>query len=129
MIMYELSSEFDVSRRIGWEDVDLGVHIDEVMDYLRQAQGVLSMDARADLDTGRVHLVMRYESLVTDDPEHLGCTLLGVAIRASGGAHQGLLPLSEEAGVKPDRHQRSGLRIPTWNIRNVASAETSTDLR
>ena len=126
MIMYELRCEFDVARRIGWDDDDLARHVDDVLDTLRQGQGVLSMDIDAHMDTGRVHLCVRFESLTTEDPQHHGSLLLGVAIRKSGAMHQGLLPLSEEAVLRPERGQWSGLRTPVWNVRQLAVAESTT---
>lgn len=126
MTTYELDVEFDITRRIGWSDEDLADHIDDVFDRLRQATGVLSMDAEADLDTGRSHIAIRYRSLVEDDHEQLGRSLLGVAIRSSGGDHRGLLPFAQEAAVKPDRNQWSGLRTPTWNVRQVNTSVVST---
>ena len=126
MTLYELRCEFDVARRIGWADEDLARHVDEVLDTLRQGKGVLSMDVDAHMDTGRVHLSVRFESLTTDDPQHHGSALLGVAIRRSGAMHDGLLPLGEEALLRPERGQWSGLRTPLWTVRQVSVAETST---
>lgn len=118
MTPYEISFEFDVTRRIGWSDELLGEHIDDVFDRLRQADGVREMDADADLDSGRTHLALRYMTFA-DDPERHGRVLLGVAIRSCGGGHRGLLPFAEEAAVKPERNQWSGLRVPSWNVRQV----------
>ena len=122
---YRLECEFDIVRRIGWSDDDLGLHIDDVFDRLHQANGVDGIDARADLDTGRSIIEVRYEASRDEDPEHLGRTTLGVAIRASGGTHNGLLPFGEEAGLRPDRPQWSGLRTPSWNVRQVTIEEDS----
>ena len=129
MIMYALEGEFDVARRIGWSDDDLARHVDDVLDRLRQGQGVLSMDVEANMDSGRVALSVRFESLTTDDPKHYGALLRGVAIRASGAMHEGLLPIGEEAVLRPDRRQRSGLRTPVWNVRQLKASETSTGPR
>lgn len=126
MIAYELQCEFDITRRIGWSDEALGEHIDGVFDRLHQAKGVLSMDATADLDTGRSTITLRHTTLTDDDPEILGRRILSVAIRSCGGGHRGLLPFAEEAAVKPERNSWSGLRVPTWNVRQVNTAEVST---
>ena len=126
MIAYELTCEFDITRRIGWSDEALGEHIDAVFDRLHQATGVLSMDASADLDTGRATITMRHTTLTEDDPEMLGRRTLSVAIRSCGAGHGGLLPFSEEASVKPERNSWSGLRTPTWNVRQVTTAQVST---
>jgi hypothetical protein len=126
MITYELAIEFDVTRRIGWSDDDLGRHIDDVFERLHQARGMLSIDGTADLDTGRSVIAMRYTDLLEDDPEHAGRVILGVAIRACGAGHQGLLPFAEEARARPERNQWSGLRTPMWSVRQVTTSEVST---
>jgi len=118
MERFLLIFEFDVIRRIGWSDEELGDHIDTVIDRLRQADGVRSMDAKADLDTGRTTLELRYLTF-SDEPEQHGRILTGVAIRSCGAGHNGLLAFSEEAKVKPERNQWSGLRTPSWNTRQA----------
>lgn len=118
MERFVLTFEFDVIRRIGWSDEELGEHIDTVIDRLRQADGVRSMDAEADLDTGRTTLELRFLTF-SDEPEQHGKILTGVAIRSCGAAHNGLLTFAEEAKVKPDRNQWSGLRTPSWNTRQA----------
>lgn len=115
---YRLGCEFDVVRRIGWSDEDLGVHIDAVFDRLHQADGVKAVEAEADLDSGRTAVSVTLTT-VDNEPRHVACVVLGVAIRSCGGAHIGLLPLGEEAVVRPKRNQWSGLRTPTWRIRQV----------
>lgn len=127
MITYELAIEFDITRRIGWTDEDLADHIDEVFDRLHQARGMLSVDGEADLDTGRSTVTLRYRNLVDDEAEHTGRTMLSVAVRSCGGGHRGLLPFSQEASVKPERNQWSGLRIPVWNVRQVTASRVSTE--
>ncbi len=118
MDAYKLQCEFDVTRRIGWSDEDLGEHLDKVLDRLHQADGVKAVEVEADLDAGRTTLSLTLATL-EDDPRHLACTVLGVAIRSCGGTHIGLLRLSEEAVVRPDRYQWSGLRSPTWLVRQI----------
>lgn len=126
MDTYELEIEFDITRRIGWSDEELGTHVDEVFERLHQAKGMLSMDAEANLDTGRSHITIRYTDVPDDDAEPVGRALLGVAIRSCGGGHRGLLPFGQEAALKPERNQWSGLRIPLWNVRQVTLSEVST---
>ena len=127
MTTYELAIEFDITRRIGWSDEDLGEHIDSVFDRLHQANGVVAMDGTANLDTGRSHITVRYGDVDEEDADHAGRALLGVAIRSCGGGHSGLLPFGEEATLKPQRGQWSGLRTPMWNVRQVTATEVSTD--
>jgi len=124
MATYQLACEFDIMRRIGWSDEELGEHIDEVFDRLHQADGVKEVEAEADLDSGRATVSMTITTF-DDDPRHLACVVLGVAIRSCGGTHVGLLPMGEEAIVKPQRNQWSGLRTPTWGIRQVDIEEES----
>jgi hypothetical protein len=123
MATYQMQCEFDIVRRIGWSDEDLGLHIDDVFDRLQQARVVLGMEADADLDSGRALIVIRYDEKTDDEPEHTGRATLGVAIRSSGGGHRGLLPFAEEASVKPERNSWSGLRTPTWNVRQVTTSK------
>jgi hypothetical protein len=113
-----LGCEFDIVRRIGWSDEELGEHIDTVFDRLHQADGVKGVEAEADLDSGRTVMSMTITTF-DDDPRHMACAVLGVAIRSCGGTHVGLLPMGEEAIVRSQRNQWSGLRTPTWRIRQV----------
>ena len=122
---YRLECEFDIVRRIGWSDEDLGEHIDDVFDRLHQAAGVDGLDATADLDSGRSLIALHFEVGRDQDAERVGRATLGVAIRSAGGSHNGLLPFSEEASLKPDRNQWSGLRTPSWNVRQVNLTEDS----
>lgn len=121
---YQLGCEFDIVRRIGWSDEDLGVHIDEVFDRLHQADGVKEIEADANLDSGRTTVLMTITTF-DDEPRHVACSVLSVAIRSCGGVHVGLLSLGEEAIVRPQRNQWSGLRTPTWRIRQVDFFEDS----
>jgi hypothetical protein len=119
-----LGCEFDIVRRIGWSDEDLGLHIDSVFDRLHQADGVKGFEAEADLDSGRTVMSMTITTL-DDDPRHVACAVLGVAIRSCGGVHVGLLSIGEEGIVRPQRNQWSGLRTPTWRIRQVDFGDAS----
>ena len=122
---FQLGCEFDIVRRIGWSDEDLGEHIDTVFDRLHQADGVKAVEAEADLDSGRTVVSLTITTF-DDDPRHMACVVLGVAIRSCGGTHVGLLPLGEEAVVRPQRNQWSGLRTATWRIRQVTVGDDST---
>ncbi|GMR02131.1 MAG: hypothetical protein BMS9Abin20_0458 [Acidimicrobiia bacterium] len=118
MTLFHLTFQFDVVRRVGWADEELGDHIDTVIERLRQADGVRSIEAEGDLNTGRTNFTVRYMTF-GNEPEHHGRVLLGVAIRSCGAAHNGLLSFAEEAAVKPQSNQWSGLRTPSWNVRQV----------
>lgn len=121
MSEYELVCEFDITRRINWSDEELGVHIDAVMDSLHQAEGVDGVTAEANLDSGRTTMWIRF-STVEEDVQHYARAVLGVAVRANGGEHVGLLPLGEEGVFRAGRNQWSGLRTPSWKVRNVGIA-------
>jgi len=121
---YRLACEFDVVRRIGWSDEELGEHIDGVFERLHQADGVKGLEATADLDSGRTTMSLMV-STFDGDPRRITCAILGVAIRSCGGVHEGLLPLGEEAVVGPERNQWSGLRTPTWRVRQTDFNEES----
>ena len=126
MRKFQLGCEFDIVRRIGWSDEELGEHIDDVFDRLHQADVVREVEAKADLDSGRTTVSMML-STFDDDPRHMACVVLGVAIRSCGGSHVGLLPLGEEAVVRPERNQWSGLRTPTWRIRQMDFGEGAAE--
>ena len=115
---YRLECQFDVTRRIDWSDGDLGDHIDTVFDRLHQSDVVRAVEAEADLDTGRTTVSMTV-STFDDDPLHLACVVLGIAIRSCGAEHVGLLSLGEEGVLRPQRNQWSGLRTPSWNVRQT----------
>lgn len=115
---YDVECEFDIIRRIGWSDEDLAVHIDDIFDRLQQADAVEGMSVEADLDTGRSNVSVKI-STFDDEPSRVACAALGVAIRSCGAAHVGLLPLGDEATLRPAQSQWSALRIPTWHIRNI----------
>jgi hypothetical protein len=121
---YQFTCSFDIVRRVGWSDDDLGLHVDAVLDRLHQADGVTAVAVEADLDSGMADVSMVL-STFDDNPQHLASVVLGVAIRSSGGAHTGLLSLGEEAVVRPDRNQWSGLRTPTWWLRQADIEQTS----
>lgn len=122
---YRLECEFDVTRRIGWSDEDLGDHIDSVFDRLHQSDVVRAVEAQAELDTGRAKVSITV-STFDDDPLHLACIVLGVAIRSCGAEHVGLLSVGEEGVLRPQRNQWSGLRTPSWRVRQTDFDDTSS---
>lgn len=121
---YRLQCEFDIIRRINWSDEELGVHIDTVFDRLHQADGVKGVEAVADLDSGRATVSINVVTF-DDEPRRIACGVLAVAIRSCGGTHVGLLSMGEEAVVGPERNQWSGLRTPTWQVRQIDLTEES----
>ncbi len=122
---YRLECEFDVTRRIDWSDGDLGDHIDSVFDRLHQSDVVQAVDAQADLDTGRANISL-IVSTFDDDPLHLACVVLGIAIRSCAAEHVGLLSMGEEGVLRPQRNQWSGLRTPSWRVRQIDFDDTSS---
>ncbi|HSJ70319.1 MAG TPA: hypothetical protein VLA29_01605 [Acidimicrobiia bacterium] len=125
-MVFELRCEFVVSRRIDWVDDEFARHVDDVIERLHQAKGVVAVDVAADLDSGRLSILMTYSDVAEDDFEHAGSLLLAVAIRSCGGGHQGLLPFAEEASFKPETNQWSGLRVPTWEVRKRTAARATS---
>jgi hypothetical protein len=123
---YRLECEFDIMRRINWSDEELGRHIDGVFERLHQSDVVRGVAAQADLDSGRATVSMIIATF-DDDPRHLACVVLGVAIRSCGGEHVGLLPLGEEGVLRPERNQWSGLRTPSWMVRQTDFDDTPPD--
>lgn len=118
MQKYSLECEFDVTRRIGWSEDDLGTHIDEVVEYLRQSSDVTGIDVTADLENGRTTVTIDFASWEMHLYEHATGTV-AVAIRAAGGKHDGLLPFAEEAHLKQTAAGWSALRSPTWLLRRA----------
>ena len=127
MAVYELHCEFDVTRRIGWSDDDLGKHIDEVYGILHQGKDVLKIDTRADLDTGLTEMTLRFRDWLTDDPNHVGRVILGVAISAAGAEHEGLLPIGESSGSGTGAKRYRGIKLPRWKLRNATSSRALDD--
>ncbi len=121
---YRLVCDFDVKRRIGWSDDELGLHIDDVFERLRQSAEVTSIEAEADLDTGRVSMTIGVSSWEVNRNQHAR-TILSVALRATGARHEGIFSLSEESklmGAKTGSW--SALRGATWQLRRL-ELETS----
>ncbi len=118
MPTYSLECEFDVTRRIGWSENDLGTHIDEMVEYLRQNSDVTHIDVTADLDSGRTTATIAFVTSEIRLYEHATSTI-GVAIRAAGGKHEGLLSFGDEAHIKQDGIGFSALKSPTWLVRRA----------
>lgn len=114
---YMVTSEFDVTRRVGWDGTeDLAQHLDAVAERLRQSTDVTSIETDAHLDTGRVHLTIQFTSWEINRLEH-SRAVLGVAIRGAGGRHEGLLHEVEFSGSGADKASWSPLRGATWTLR------------
>jgi hypothetical protein len=121
MAVIVVDTEWDVTRRIGWdESEDLASHADRVVDALRQNSDVTEVSVEASLDSGRasVHLVLDTWEI---NRIEFAKALLGVAIRSAGGQHIDLLPNAEVEGSNVDRAQWSPLRGPTWKLRHFAT--------
>ncbi len=127
MTLYELHCEFDVTRRIGWSDDDLGDHIDEVYETLHQGKDVVGIDSRADLDTGMTEITVRFRDWITDDPEHVGRVILGAAISSSGAEHEGLLPIGRAAGAGVGAMRYRGIKLPHWKLRAASAAPVADE--
>jgi hypothetical protein len=79
---------------------------------------VTEIDVTADLENGRTAATIAFASWEMRRYEHATNTV-GIAIRAAGGKHEGLLPFSEEAHLKQDGAGWSALRSPTWRLRRA----------
>lgn len=122
MAVIEVDTEFDITRRVGWGDTeDLADHIDRVVEAVRQNADITSVTVEADLDSGRASFHMVFDTWELNRLEYAKA-VLGVAIRAGGGQHLGLLPTVESEGSNVDRDQWSPLRGPTWQLRRFATA-------
>jgi hypothetical protein len=116
---YRLVCDFDVLRRIGWSDDELGLHIDDVFDRLRQSSEVTSVESEADLDTGRTALTVGLQTWELNKVQH-GKTVLSVAIRAAGAQHQGIFSVTEEAKLFGSKSGSwSPLRGASWRLRKA----------
>ena len=116
MDSYRLTCTFDVIRRIEFEGEELDLHLDAVMERLHGAQSVREVETEADLNTGRTTLSITVSTL-DSDPSHHAAVILATAIRSCGGVHHGLLSMAEEGTFRAGRNQWSGLRTPSWTIR------------
>ena len=119
MVAYSVHCEFDVTRRIGWNDTDdLARHIDTVVETLRQGEAARRVEVNANLETGRVILDMDLESSEMNRVSHARA-VLAVAIRSSGGRHSGVLPDLEKTGRGAEPPSWSALRGATWLARTI----------
>ncbi len=114
---YRLVCDFDVIRRIGWSNDELGLHIDDVFERLRQSAEVRSIESEADLDSGRTSLIVGLRSWEPNRVLH-GKTVVSVAIRSAGARHEGILSVTEEAQLFGSKSGSwSALRGATWRLR------------
>lgn len=119
MTDYGLTCEFDVVRRVGWSDDELAVHVDDVFERLRQSAEVTSIEASADLDTGRVTMDVEFSSWEVNRTDHAK-TVISVALRAAGARHDGLFSLAEESKLMGSKTEAwSALRGATWKVRRT----------
>jgi len=119
MAVFVLETEFDVTRRVGWDETeDLATHMDGVIEVLRQSNDVRGVVADANLDTGRVSLEVTFDSWEPNRNEHAR-VVLGVAIRSAGGQHLGLLPEAEASGMNVEKEGWSPLRGAMWRCRKA----------
>ena len=117
MLDFAVISEFDVTRRVGWDGTDdLARHIDAVVELLRQSHEVNGIEADANLDTGILRLVIRFHSWEMNRAEH-SRAVVGVAIRATSARHEGLLPELEFRSAGADKGSWSALKGATWSVR------------
>lgn len=124
---YRLICDFDVMRRIGWSDDELGTHIDDVFQRLRQSSEVRSIESEADLDTGRTALTIGLRSWEVNRNLH-GKTVLSVAIRAAGAQHQGIFSVTEEAKLFGSKSGPwSPLRGASWRLRKSEIENLTND--
>lgn len=115
-------SEFIVTTRIPWDarDDSLRDHVDAVVDALKECAPVRDVTVEADLERSAATLVV--VAHVPRDRRGPGDEvrrLIGGAINRSGGLHEHLLPIAEEAQQKPERNTWWGLLTPRWSARSV----------
>ncbi len=124
MAEYIIDGEFDVNRRLGWDDSDdLAKHLDEVAEILTRNSEVIRVETDGNLESGRVHLKIHLDSWEVNRVEH-SRSVVGVAIRAAGGRHEGLLPEREVSGGGAEKELWSPFWGATWTVRLL---ELSTD--
>lgn len=121
MAVILVDTEWDITRRIGWGDSeDLAVHIDRVVEAVKQNSDVTEVTLEANLDSGRTSVHAVFDTWEINRIE-FAKAVLGVAIRSGGGQHLGLLPAVESEGSNVDRDQWSALRGPTWRLRQFTT--------
>ena len=93
---------------------------------LREADAIGAIDVDADLAKPAVKL-----DIVVDFPrdhgdvDHDVRALVSDAIVRSGGMVTNLLPLGEEAQLKPSRNAWAGLRTPKWTAHTFVVEEVA----
>lgn len=116
-----IDGEFAVARPIPWDEDDtLRDHIDQVIDALTEAEGVVEVDTEAELDQGRVHLGIVLAGAGEDGADRTGRETLAASIRECSGRHFQLLPEAEEAALIQNIPSRSGLLTPLWRLRTLS---------
>ena len=119
-MLYRARAEFHVSSRYPWTDREdeLRDHLDEVVVQLKQKPVVGEIVVDGDPARSWVIVELAFHGEKTDpDPGHDAKVLLSEAISGAGGLHEGLLPIGEEAKVKPKQNAWWGLRTPRWSAR------------
>ncbi|KAA3641086.1 MAG: hypothetical protein DWP92_01865 [Armatimonadetes bacterium] len=125
MTEYMIDGEFDVRRRLGWDDSDdLATHLDEVAEVLTRNSEVTRVETEGNLDSGRVYLKIYLDSWEINRVEH-SRSVVGVAIRAAGGRHDGLLPEREVSGGGAEKGLWSPFWGATWTVRRFELTDSS----
>ncbi len=119
-IRYAVSARFVVTRRVPWSDDAFRDHVDDVVVALRRVDGVSEIAVEVDLASGRTELQLVGAAPPGDVEEELRRGI-GTAIRGCGAMHSGLLPLADEARLRPEvAGQWSGLRVPRWQLHSLS---------
>ncbi len=120
---HAVSARFVVTRRVPWSGDAFRDHVDDVVVGLRRLEGVSEIVVGVDLATGRTEL----ELVGVMPPEGAEEKLrrgIGSAIRGAGAMHSGLLPLVDEARLKPEvAGQWAGLRVPRWQLHSLSVSD------
>lgn len=120
--LWRAQGDFVVTRRIPWEtDEGLRPHVDRVLDELRERDAAAEIEVDADLVSARVLLTLTVAVIEDDDGnsedgEVVARDAIASAIRTSGGRHEELLPLLDEARLRTRTGPWSGLRTPLWTL-------------
>ena len=118
---YRVTIDFIVARRVGWQegDEELRAHLDNVVEALKQGDGVSEVAVTADLAKATLQLQLVLARTDAAGAEASARALIGQAIRSSGAMHEGLLSLSEESRAKGNHNAWWGLRTPKWHPKRV----------
>lgn len=119
LVEYRARAQFIISRRMTWGSTDeIREHLDAVVDQLVACSEMEEVEIDAALDRPTIELDLVFAVPKTADADHHARTLIGEAIRANAGLHEGLLPLGEESQAKSTQNAWAGLRTPWWYIRS-----------